>query len=241
VVLATKAGISRRSGERVVDTSRRALLDGLDGSLRRLGVDHVDLWQVHAWGTAPWEETLGALDAAVASGRARYVGISNYNGWQTGTAAAWQRAWPGRAPLASTQVEWSLLRREVEAEIVPAARAHGLGVLAYSPLAGGVLTGKYARGAPAHSRGADPQWRDRIEAELTPSAGHILDALVQASEGLDTSPLTTALAWIRDQPEVSAALVGARTPAQLRMALAAESFELPIEIRRALDEVSAAQ
>jgi aryl-alcohol dehydrogenase-like predicted oxidoreductase len=124
VVLATKAGISRRSGERVVDTSRRALLHDLDGSLARLGVEYVDLWQVHAWGSAPLEETLETLDFALDSGRARYVGISNYSGWQTGTAAAWQSAWPGRARLACTQVEWSLLRRGVESGVLPAAAHH---------------------------------------------------------------------------------------------------------------------
>ncbi len=99
VVLATKAGVSRRTGERVVDTSRRALLDALDGSLQRLGTDHVDLWQVHAWSAdTPLDETLGAVDAAVSSGRTRYAGISNYTGWQTGRAVTWQAAWPGRAP-----------------------------------------------------------------------------------------------------------------------------------------------
>ncbi len=99
VVLATKAGISRRTGERVVDTSRRALLDALDGSLQRLGTDHVDLWQVHTWSDdVALEETLGAVDHAVTTGRARYAGISNYSGWQTAQAVTFQRAWPGRAP-----------------------------------------------------------------------------------------------------------------------------------------------
>src|SRR4051812_41574071 len=100
VVLATKAGISRRTGERVVDTSRRALLDALDGSLQRLGTDHVDLWQVHTWSNAePLDETLAALDTAVTTGRVRYCGISNYAGWQTARAVTWQAAWPGRAPI----------------------------------------------------------------------------------------------------------------------------------------------
>jgi aryl-alcohol dehydrogenase-like predicted oxidoreductase len=105
VVLATKAGIHRRTGARVTDTSRGSLLTTLDASLRRLGVDHVDLWQVHVWtDETPVEETLSALDLAVTSGRASYVGVSNYTGWQTAQAATWQRAVPGRVPLASTQV-----------------------------------------------------------------------------------------------------------------------------------------
>ncbi len=111
IVLATKAGISRRRGE--TDASRGNLLRTLDASLKRLGVDHVDLWQVHNWvDDTPLEETLSALDYAVTSGRASYVGVSNYSGWQTAQAATWQRAVPGRAAIASTQVEYSLLNRE---------------------------------------------------------------------------------------------------------------------------------
>ena len=143
VVIATKAGISARNGERVYDTSRGYLLRTLDASLRRLGVDHVDLWQVHIWtDDAPLEETLTALDQAVASGRAAYVGISNYSGWQTAQAATWQRAVPGRAALASTQVEYSLLNRAVEQEVLPAAAALGLGVLPWSPLGRGARVGR---------------------------------------------------------------------------------------------------
>ena len=125
------------------------------GSLARLGVDHVDLWQVHTWvDDAPLEETLSALDTAVATGRASYVGVSNYAGWQTAQAATWQRAVPGRVPLASTQMEYSLLNRTIEDEVLPAAHALGLGVLAWSPLGRGVLTGKYRTGTPADSRAA---------------------------------------------------------------------------------------
>jgi len=112
VVLATKAGISRRSGHRETYASRGRLLSELDASLRRLAVDHVDLWQVHTWvDGVPVEETLTALDLAVTSGRASYVGISNYTGWQTAQAATWQRAVPGRTVLASTQMEYSMLNR----------------------------------------------------------------------------------------------------------------------------------
>ncbi len=147
VVLATKAGISRRTGERVVDTSRRALLDSLDGSLVRLGTDHVDLWQVHSWSDeTELDETLSAVDHAVATGRARYAGISNFSGWQTGRAVTWQNAVPGRAPLVSTQMEYSLLQRGIEREVLPAAAALGIGVLPWSPLGAGVLTGKYRTG-----------------------------------------------------------------------------------------------
>jgi aryl-alcohol dehydrogenase-like predicted oxidoreductase len=159
VVLATKAGVSRRTGERVVDTSRKALLDSLDGTLQRLGTDTVDLWQVHAWSDeTPLEETMSAVDVAVSSGRARYAGISNFSGWQTGRAVTWQQAAAGRAPIVSTQMEYSLLRRGIEREVLPAAEALGLGVLPWSPLGAGVLTGKYRGGTPADSRAASPHF-----------------------------------------------------------------------------------
>ncbi len=238
VVLATKAGISRRTGQRVIDTSRRTLLGDLDRSLVRLGVDHVDLWQVHAWGDAPIAETLETLDFAVDSGRARYVGISNYTGWQTATAAEHQLSWPGRATLASTQVEWNLLRRGVEAEVLPAAAHYGLGVLAWSPLAGGVLTGKYAGGIPRDSRGASEHWRDRVAGYLDDRSAAIVDAVVTAADGLGASPLAVSLAWLRDQPGLTAAIVGARTPGQLTGILDSEHLVLPDAIRDALDDVS---
>ena len=239
VVLATKAGISRRTGRRVVDLSRRGLLDQLDGSLRRLGTDHVDLWQVHTWSYAtPLEETLGALDAAVASGRTRYVGVSNLTGWQTARAVTWQQAWPGRAPVVSTQVEYSLLQRGVEREVLPAAAALRLGVLAWSPLGRGVLTGKYRTGTPADSRAASAHFAGFVEPYLAPAADRVVTAVCTAAEGLGLAPLEVALAWVRDRPGVSSAIVGARTAAQLRGSLPAVDVELPAEIRSALDEVS---
>ncbi len=185
VVLVTKAGISRRSGERVVDTSRGSLLDELDGSLERLGTDHVDLWMVHTWSDdAPLEETLAALDHAVATGRTRYVGISNYTGWQTAWAASWQRAGPGRVPLAATQVEYSLVQRGIEDEVVPAAGALGLGLLAWSPLGRGVLTGKYRQGVPADSRAASPHFEAFVSRYLDARSRRIVDAVVTAADGL---------------------------------------------------------
>ena len=243
VVLATKAGISRRTGERVVDTSRRALLDALDGSLRRLGTDHVDLWQVHSWSDeTPLEETLGALDLAVASGRTRYAGISNFSGWQTGRAVTVQgtaATSSGHAPIVSTQMEYSLLQRGIEREVLPAAAALGLGVLPWSPLGAGVLTGKYRSGTPADSRAASPQFARFIERFLDERSRGIVDAVATAAEGLETTPLEVALAWVRDAPGVTAPIVGARTAAQLRASLDADRLTLPAEIRAALDEVSA--
>jgi aryl-alcohol dehydrogenase-like predicted oxidoreductase len=239
VVLATKAGISRRTGERVVDTSRRALLDALDGSLQRLGTDRVDLWQVHTWDArVPLEETLAAVDVAVSSGRARYAGVSNYSGWQTGRAVTHQQAWPGRAPIAATQMEYSLLQRGIEREVLPCAQDLGLGVLAWSPLGRGVLTGKYRTGIPADSRAASPHFASFIERYLDERARRIVDAVLTAAEGLDASPVEVAIAWVRDAPGVTAPVLGARTAAQLRGALTSEGLTLPAEIRSALEDVS---
>jgi aryl-alcohol dehydrogenase-like predicted oxidoreductase len=239
VVLATKGGISRRSGERVINTSRGALLTALDGSLKRLGVDHVDLWQVHVWADeTPLDETLGALDFAVSSGRTAYVGISNFSGWQTAQAATWQRAVPGRAPLACTQMEYSLLNRSIEAEVLPACAALGLGVLPWSPLGRGVLTGKYRTGTPSDSRGASPVFANFVGAYLVEGSSRIVEAVARAADGLGWTPLEVALVWVRDRPGVTAPIVGARTSAQLRGALDLEDKSLPEELVRALDDVS---
>jgi aryl-alcohol dehydrogenase-like predicted oxidoreductase len=241
IVIATKAGVSRGRGTREVNVSRGALLRTLDASLRRLGVGHVDLWQVHVWSDeTPWEETLSALDHAVTSGRAAYVGVSNYTGWQTAQAVTWQRAVPGRAPIASNQVEYSLLNRGIEAETVPAALALGIGILPWSPLGRGVLTGKYRTGTAADSRAASPHFAAFVGAYLDERSARVVEAVARAAEGLSWSPLEVALAWVRDRPGVTAPIVGARTAAQLRGSLTVEDCELPVEIVRALDDVSAA-
>jgi aryl-alcohol dehydrogenase-like predicted oxidoreductase len=240
VVLATKAGVEHVRGETSVDVSSGQLLNQLDRSLRRLGTDHVDLWQVQVWRDGyPLEETLSALDQAVVSGRARYVGVSNYSGWQTAKAATWQRAWPGRTPLASTQVEYSLLQRGIEREVTPAAQDAGLGILCWSPLGRGVLTGKYRSGTPSDSRAADPDLEGFVAAYLNDHAHGIVEAVCKAADGLGLSPVQVALAWVCARPGVTSAIVGARTAAQLLGSLAAEDVELPEEIVVALDDISA--
>jgi aryl-alcohol dehydrogenase-like predicted oxidoreductase len=240
LVVATKAGISRPRGERVVDVSRGALLRSLDESLIRLGTEYVDLWQVHTWSdSVPLDETLSALDLAVASGRARYVGVSNYAGWQAAQAATHQASVAGRTRLASTQVEYSLVQRDAEREVAPAAGALGLGILAWSPLGRGVLSGKYRTGIPADSRGASPTFERYVGAYLNPRAARIVEAVCKAAEGLELSPAEVALAWVRDRPGVAAPLLGARTSGQLAGLLTVEDVTLPDEISAALDDVSA--
>ncbi|MFF4648871.1 aldo/keto reductase [Streptomyces sp. NPDC001380] len=239
LVIATKAGSVPHADPRF-DASRGHLLAALDASLQRLGTDYVDLWQVHAYDPAtPTEETLHALDLAVSSGRARYVGVSNFSGWQLAKAATLQRAVPGRTPVASTQMEYSLLQRNIEREVLPAALDLGVGLLASSPLGRGVLTGKYRHGVPQDSRGASPYLSGFVQPYLDERGRRIVDAVATAADGLASSPLKVALAWVRDRPGVAAALVGARTSAQLRAALSVEALTLPEEIRGALDDVSA--
>ncbi|WP_149180557.1 aldo/keto reductase [Streptomyces sp. TRM49041] len=242
LVIATKAGsVPDPDPERRFDGSRGHLLSALDASLARLGTDYVDLWQVHAYDPwTPLEETLQALDMAVTSGRARYVGVSNFCGWQLAKAATWQLAMPGtRARLAGTQMEYSLLQRGVEREVLPAARDLGVGLLPSSPLGRGVLTGKYRTGVPAGSRGASEHMAPFVEPYLDESAQRVVDAVTTAADGLAVTPLQVALAWVRDRPGVTAPVMGARDARQLAAALSVESLSLPDEIRRALDDVSA--
>lgn len=238
LVIATKAGFAIRGGRRVTDTSRRGLLRDLTESLRRLGTDHVDLWQVHAWGAAPLEETLSAVDHAVSSGMARYAGISNFVGWQTAQAATWQQAFPGRIPITSVQVEYSLLARRAEVEVLPAARSLGLGFLPWSPLGRGVLTGKYRTGIPRDSRAASDHFSWFTEPYLQSRSRAVVEAVAKAADGLGLSPLQVALLWVRDAPGVTAPLLGARNAAQLAPALELEGKALPAEIATALDDVS---
>jgi len=240
LIVATKACGETGPGPMGRGTSRGHLLAALDASLDRLDLEYVDLWQLHAWDPiTPWQEAMAALDTAVTSGRVRYAGVSNYCGWHLGATAAWQRAWPGRAPVVSNQVEYSLLQRGVEREVVPAAVALGVGLLPWSPLGRGVLTGKYRNGSPADSRGASAHFGDFVEPYLDEESASVVDAVLTAADGLGVSPVAVALAWVRDRPGVVAPIVGARTAAQLSASLAAEDVELPRAIRSALDDVSA--
>ncbi len=219
---------------------RGRLLATLDGSLRRLNTDHVDLWQVHGFDSSvPFEETCSALVRAVDSGRASYVGLSGYTGWQLATLATWLRS--AGCPVVSTEAEYSLVERAAEESLLPAAALHGIGLLAWAPLGRGVLTGKYRHGTPADSRGASPHFTRYVNRHLGADPARIVEAVVTAAEGLGTSPLAVAFAWVRDRRGVASALVGARDNAQLLGSLAAVDIVLPAEIRSALEDVSSAE
>lgn len=238
LVIATKAGFTVRDGKRVVDTSRATLLQDLAGSLRRLRTDYVDLWQLHAWGSARLEESLAAIDHAVNAGMVRYAGVSNFVGWQTAQAATWQSAFPGRAPIISAQVEYSLLARRAEVEVIPAVRAFGMGLFPWSPLGRGVLTGKYRTGLPRGSRAATDHFSWFVEPYLEARSAAVVAAVARAADGLDLGCEQVALLWVRDAPGITAPLLGARTKAQLQPYLDAEALTLPDEIVSALDDVS---
>ena len=233
VVISTKAGNVRSHRRR--DTSRVHLLAALDGSLKRMRRSHVDVWHMHAWDPyTPIEETLSAAKYAVDSGRVRYLGISNYSGWQLTTAALLSDF-----PIVSAQMEYSLVQRGIEREVVPASVAHGVGVMAWSPLGRGVLTGKYRHGTPADSRAATAHFATFVTPYLNERSRSIVDAVCTAAEGLGLTPIEVALAWVSARTQVSSTIIGARTAAQLRGVIAGFNAVLPAEIHIALDEVSA--
>src|SRR6185312_14336664 len=173
------------------------------------------------------------------TGRVRYVGVSNFAAWQTARAATWQQAYPGRAPVVAAQMEYSLLERGIERELLPASAALGIGVLPWSPLGRGVLTGKYRDGRPLDSRAASEHLAGFVQPYLEPRSSSIVESVATAARGLGVSPLEVALAWVRDRPGVTAPILGARTAGQLQGALRSEDLTLPAEIAAALDDVSA--
>lgn len=244
MVVATKGRFPMGSDANDLGTSRRHLRRALDASLRRLGVDHVDLYQLHAWDPiTPLDETLGFLDDAVRSGRISYWGLSNFTGWQL-TKAVHRAAALGMSAPVTLQPQYSLLSREIEFEIVPAALDAGLGLLPWGPLAGGWLTGKYRRDeAPtgATRLGEDPnrgvETYDRRSAEER--TWRVLDALHAIAAEHDVPPSRIALAWLAERPGVTSVILGARTVEQLRDNLAAADVRLTDEQRSRLDAASA--
>ncbi len=239
VVIASKAGLSFPDGVRTVDNSRSALITQLENSLQRLNTDHLDLWQVHTWDPKnPLDDTLSALDYAYASGKARYVGISNFSGWQSARAITRQEVIANKAPITTIQNEYSLLNRKIEEDLIDAVSSLDIGLLAWSPLGRGVLTGKYRRGIPSDSRAATPHFSSFVEPYLSDKQTQIVEAVCVAADGLGYSPLEVALAWVRDAPAVTSVILGARTGAQLRGALSSEEVVLPDVVRSALNQVS---
>ena len=238
VLLATKARFAMGSGPNDAGLSRHHLIEACEASLRRLGTDHIDLYQVHEWdGQTPLEETLGALEDLVRAGKVRYVGCSNFAGWQVMKAlgVAERRLLPR---FVSQQVYLSLQERSAEYEIVPAAIDQGLGLLIWSPLAGGLLSGKYRRDQPPPpgSRHAG-EWSEPPvydEDRLYDTVEVLLE--IAADHGVSAAQV--ALAWLLGRPGVTTVIVGARTEEQLADNLAAAELELGEHERARLEEVS---
>lgn len=219
--------------------TRRGLLAELDASLDALGQEHADLWTIEAWdASVPWEEIVSTLAIAVATGRARYVGLAPDAPWHAAMVGAALAMHPQRTPLGAIMTRLSLLDRARDDEVTPIAASVGAGIVAASPLAGGVLTGKYRHATPADSRGASERDGGDLQHYRGPWSRPVIDGLVAAAEGLGVSPASAALAWARDRPGVTCVLVGARTPQQWRGAVTSLDVRLPGEISVALDEVS---
>ena len=239
VLLATKVRMPMGSGPNDAGLSRHHVISGCEASLRRLGTDHIDLYQVHEWdGVTPLEETLGALDLLVQQGKVRYVGASNYTGWQIMKALG--VAERNHLPrFVSQQVYYSLQARDAEYEIIPSALDQGLGVLIWSPLAGGLLSGKFRRGVepPAGTRAltdwGEPPVYDQEKLYDT------VEVLVAIGDGHGVSAAQVALAYLLRRPAVTSLVIGARTSEHLADNLAAADLRLSDEEVERLDEVSA--
>jgi aryl-alcohol dehydrogenase-like predicted oxidoreductase len=243
VVIATKGRFPTGTDANDLGLSRRHLSRALDASLRRLGVEAIDLYQVHAWDPlTPLDETWRFLDDAVAAGKIHYVGLSNFTGWQVQRVSdlAEFRGWLRPVTL---QPQYNLLVREIEWEIVPACLENGLGLLPWSPLGGGWLTGKYQRDerpTGATRLGEDPDRgveaydrRSRVE-----RTWDVIDAVREVAEGRGVSMAQVALAWLVDRPGVTAVILGARTVEQLDDNLGAAGLHLSSDETAMLDEAS---
>jgi aryl-alcohol dehydrogenase-like predicted oxidoreductase len=230
VVLATKGRFALEGSPNGAGLSARHLTRALDASLRRLGVDAVDLYQVHAFDPwTPLEETVRTLDGFVRAGKIRYYGLSNFTGWQLTKTVHVARALGAAAPV-TLQPQYSLLVREIEWEIVPAAADAGLGLLPWSPLGGGWLSGKYQRGQrPSGTTrlGEDPdRGMEAYDRRGTPRTWDVIDAVQKIASQRDASMAEIALAWVTDRPAVTSTILGARTTGQLEANLRAAGLHL---------------
>jgi aryl-alcohol dehydrogenase-like predicted oxidoreductase len=243
VVIATKGRFPMGAGPNDLGLSRRHLRVALDDSLRRLGVDHIDLYQMHAWDAmTPIEETLRFLDDAVRAGKIGYYGFSNYLGWQLTKAVhvARARGWEGPVTL---QPQYNLLVRDIEHEVVPAALDAGIGLLPWSPLAGGWLSGKYERDVQPSGPtrlGDNPErgmeaWAARNASERT---WRVVDAVGEVAKASGASSSQVALAWLAAQPAVTSVIIGARTVEQLVDNMGAADLDLGEDALSRLTEVS---
>ena len=237
VVLATKFAGPMGEGPMSKGTSRNHIIDAVDASLRRLKTDYIDLYQVHFPDKkTPMEETMRALDDLVRAGKVRYLGNSNYAGWQI-AHAQWIAEHYRMTPFISAQNEWSLLKRAVETEVVPAAQEFGLGVLPYFPLASGLLTGKYKRGAAA-PEGTRLAAGPMAERALTDANFDIVEQLETYVQERGHTLLELAFSWLASHPAVGSVIAGATKPEQVTSNAAAASWVLTDEERAEVDQIA---
>jgi aryl-alcohol dehydrogenase-like predicted oxidoreductase len=242
VVLATKGRFPMTPDPNGAGLSTRHLTRALDASLARLGVDAIDLYQAHAWDPyTPLDETLRAMDSFVRAGKIRYYGFSNFLGWQLTKAVHLAREL-GLVQPVTLQPQYSLLVREIEWEIVPAAQDAGLGLLPWSPLGGGWLSGKYRRGqrpSGATRLGEDPErGMEAWDRRGTDRTWNVIDAVQTVAEARGATMAEVALAWVTDRPAVTSTILGARTLDQLEVNLTAAGLHLTPEETAALDKAS---
>ncbi len=244
VVIATKVRFPMGDGPNDVGLSRKHILSGVEASLRRLRTDHIDLYQVHAWDGAAWlPETLSTLNSLVQSGKVRYIGASNFAGWQLQKAVdlSRQRGWE---PFCCLQPQYNLLERAIEWEILPVCQHEGVGVIPWSPLRGGWLSGKFRRGMTAPPAGtriemAEEQgWGESWSAYNTERTWNVLDALHSIAENVDKTPAQVAIRWLLQRPGVTAPIIGARTMEQLEANLGAQGWSLSQQQMDQLNQAS---
>lgn len=236
VVLASKFRFTMPYGK---GGSRRHILRACEESLRRLRTDHIDLYQIHMQDLdTPEEETLRALDDLVRQGKVLYTGASNYTAWRL-MDSQWISRTEGLHRYVGMQVQYNLLERNIEWELVPACRRMGVGIIAWSPLASGFLSGKYRRDAPPPEDSRLARWRSHLAKAETERGWAVIDLLHAIAAQLDSTPARVALAWLLRKDCVSSVIFGARTLAQLDDNLAAAALSLDAEQLRQLDEASA--
>ena len=240
LLLSTKVRMATGDGPNDAGLSRYHIINGVEASLRRLGTDHIDIYHVHEWdGQTPLEETMETLDTLVRSGKVRYLAASNYAGWRLMKALAVADAHDYQRFVAQ-QIYYSLEARDAEYELVPLAVDQGLGIMVWSPLAGGLLSGKFRRDAeqPENSRQLSEEWNEppvRDQEKLYDT----IEVLVDVAQGHGVAPAQVALAWLLGRPAVTSLVIGARTDEQLRGNLGAADLVLSPDERAALDKVSA--
>jgi aryl-alcohol dehydrogenase-like predicted oxidoreductase len=237
VIIASKFGMKMGEGPMQTGGSRRWIMRAVEDSLRRLNTDYIDLYQFHTPdATTPIEETMRAMDDLVKQGKVRYIGHSNFSGWQTAEAHYIAR-YEGLTPFVSAQNEWSLLRRDVERDLVPACAEFNVGILPYFPLASGLLTGKYRRGEPA-PEGTRLAFGPMGERWLTDRAFDTVEKLEDYARQRGHTLLELAIGWLASQPTVPSVIAGATKPEQVEANVAAAEWKLTPEEMAEVDQIA---